>query len=309
MLNIQKNVPLAPFTTFHIGGEARFFVETNGLSELAEALKYAEEQALLVYVLGGGSNVIFSDKGFAGLVIRLRDSGMQISGDKIICGAGSALFGVVRKAVDCGLAGIENLAGIPGSLGGAIRGNAGAFGTEIGNKIVSVKVFTQDTGKMKEYRNNECEFGYRTSIFKKNPKLTILSAEIKLTAGNTSELEKIMNETVAKREAKHPQNAKCAGSFFMNPVVKDEKLREEFAKDTGMSQKGDVLPAGWLIDHVGLRGKRVGGAMVSQRHPNYLVNTGNATAEDVIMLASLIKTRVRDELNVKLQEEVQFVGF
>ena len=309
MLNIQENVPLAPFTTFHIGGKARFFVETNGLSELAEALKYAEEQALSVYVLGGGSNVIFSDKGFAGLVIRLRDSGMQISGDKIICGAGSALFDVVRKAVDCGLAGIESLAGIPGSLGGAIRGNAGAFGTEIGNKIASVKVFTQDTGKMKEYRNNECEFGYRTSIFKKNPKLTILSAEIKLTAGNTSELEKIMNATVAKREAKHPQNAKCAGSFFMNPVVKDEKLREEFAKDTGMSQKGDVLPAGWLIDHAGLRGKRVGGAMVSQRHPNYLVNTGNATAEDVIMLASLIKTRVRDELNVKLQEEVQFVGF
>lgn len=309
MLNIQKNIPLAPLTTFHIGGKAQFFIETNGTSELAEALEYAEKNNLLVCVLGGGSNIIFPDKGFMGLVIRLRDSGIQISGEKIICGAGVPLFDVVRAACGAGLAGIENLAGIPGSLGGAIRGNAGAFGTTIGDKIFSVKVFTQNTGVMKEYKKDECEFGYRTSVFKKNNGLIILSAEIKLELGDKDELEKVIKETVAKREAKHPQDTKCAGSFFMNPIVKNEKLREEFTKDTGLVPKSDTLPAGWLIDHVGLRGKKIGGAMISEKHPNYLINTGNATAEDVMILASLAKTRVRNELGIRLQEEVQFVGF
>lgn len=309
MLNIQKDVPLAPLTTFHIGGKADYFVETNGTAELAEALEYAEKNNLPVCVLGGGSNIIFPDKGFGGLVIKIRAGGIQISGEKVLAGAGVLLFDVVRFASSAGLAGLERLAGIPGSLGGAIRGNAGAFGTTIGDRIVSVKVFTQASGIIKELKNDKCEFGYRTSVFKKNAGLIIISAEIKLTPGNKDELERIMKETVALREAKHPQSAQCAGSFFVNPIVKNEKLREEFTKDTGMSPKGETLPAGWLIDHTGLRGKKIGGAMVSDRHPNYLVNTGNATAEDVMILSSLIKTRVRDELNIRLQEEVQFVGF
>lgn len=309
MINIQKNIPLAPLTTFHIGGKAQFFVETNGTSELAEALEYAEKNNLSVCILGGGSNIIFPDKGFAGLVIRLQDSGIQISGEKILADAGVPLGDVVRAACNAGLAGIENLSGIPGSFGGAIRGNAGAFGTTIGDKISSVKVFTQNSGLMKEYKKDECQFGYRASIFKKNPGLIILSAEIKLESGDKDELEKVIKETVAKREAKHPQSAKCAGSFFMNPIVKNEKLREEFEKDNGMSPRGDTLPAGWLIEHTGLRGKKIGGAMISEKHPNYLINTGNATAEDVMILASLVKTRVRNELGIRLQEEVQFIGF
>lgn len=309
MVTVRKNVLLAPLTTFHIGGKAEYFVETTGALELAEAFEYAEAHRLPVRILGGGSNVIFPDAGFAGLIIRMRDGGIRVSGDRILCGAGVTLFDVVHTAAAAGLAGIERLAGIPGSLGGAIRGNAGAFGTEIGERVVSVKVFIQDTGMVKEYKQSACEFGYRTSIFKKNPELIVLSAELKLTTGDMDELERIISDTVAIREAKHPQNVKCAGSFFINPVVKNEKLRQEFEKDTGMTIKGETLPAGWLIDHVGLRGKKIGGAMVSHDHPNYLMNTGDATAEDVLMLASLIKTRVRDELSVKLQEEVQFIGF
>lgn len=309
MVAIKKNVSLAPFTTFHIGGKADYFVETTGALDLAEAFEYAEAHALPVRILGGGSNVIFPDRGFPGLIIRMRDGGMQVFGEKILCGAGVPLFDVVRAAAGAGLAGMEHLAGIPGSLGGAIRGNAGAFGTEIGDVIVSVKVFTQDTGMVKEYGHDACGFGYRMSVFKKNPKLIILSAEIRLVPGEKDALEKTIDETVKLRESKHPQDMKCAGSFFMNPVVKSGKLRKEFEKDTGMVPRGDKLPAGWLIDHVGLRGKRIGGAMISKKHPNYLVNTGDATAEDVMMLASLVKTRVRDELGVRLREEVQFVGF
>lgn len=309
MIHLKKNVPLAPLTTFHIGGKADYLVEATGAFELAEAIEYAEQQKLPVYIFGGGSNVLFSDKGFAGMVIRMVDGGIQVSEEKILCGAGVPLFDVVRAARDAGLSGIERLAGIPGSFGGAIRGNAGAFGVEIGSIVSSVKGYIKETGMVKEYKQEVCGFSYRTSLFKKNPDLIILSAEIRLKPGNKDELEKVMNDTVKVRESKHSQDAFCAGSFFMNPVVKDEKLRQEFEKDTGTAPKDDKLPAGWLVDHVGLRGKRIGGAMVSDQHPNYLVNTGKATAENIITLASLIKTRVRDELSVRLREEVQFVGF
>lgn len=309
MIHLKKNVPLAPLTTFHIGGNANYFVEATGALELAEAVEYAEEQRLPFFIFGGGSNILFSDKGFSGMVIRMVDGGIQISGERILCGAGVPLFDLVLAAGKAGLAGIERLAGIPGSFGGAVRGNAGAFGAEIGSVITSVKGYVRDTNMVKEYKREVCGFSYRTSLFKKNPDLIILSAEIKLQSGDKTGIEKIIHDTVAVRESKHPQSALCAGSFFMNPIVTSEKLRKEFEKDTGVAPKDDKLPAGWLIDHVGLRGKKIGGAMVSDKHPNYLVNTGNATAEDVITLASLVKTRVRDELRVQLKEEVQFVGF
>jgi UDP-N-acetylmuramate dehydrogenase len=309
MFHAKRNVPLAPLTTFRVGGPAEYYAEVSGALELAEAIEYAEKNGLPIYILGGGSNILFSDRGFAGMVIRMQDGGMQVSDGKILCGAGVPLADVVSAAQQAGLAGMEILAGIPGSFGGAVRGNAGAFGVEIGDLVSAVKGLMKDTGMVREYRHGECGFAYRTSIFKKHPDIVILSAELRLAPGDPAVLERVMKETIAKRESKHPQSARCAGSFFMNPAVKDEKLREEFAKDTGMAPKDDRLPAGWIIDHAGLRGKRVGGAMVSDQHPNYLINAGDATAEDVIMLASLVKQRVRAGLGVQLREEVQLVGF
>jgi len=308
MFTLRRNVSLAPLTTFHIGGKASYFTKTAGALELASAIEYAEKNNLPIFIFSGGSNILFSDKGFAGMVIQMMDGGIKVSGEKLLCGAGVVLLTVVKTACNGGLAGIERLAGIPGSLGGAVRGNAGAFGVEIGNVVHSVKVYNTNSGMVKEYSQKECAFKYRTSIFKKHPELIILSAEIQLVSGDKDLLLKTVDETIAMREAKHPQTLCCAGSFFMNPIVKDEKLRQEFKKDTGVDAKDDKLPAGWLIDHVGLRGKKIGGAMISDKHPNYLVNVGNATAEDVVMLASLVKTRIRDELGVRLKEEVQYVG-
>lgn len=309
-MHLRENVPLAPLTTFKVGGPADYLAEVAGALELAEALEYADTHKLKTCILGGGSNMLVSDQGFRGMVIHINDGGVHASGDKLLCGAGMPLFDAVWAAKDAELAGIEKLAGIPGSIGGAVRGNAGAFGTEMKDVISKVKVFACDTGMVKEYDNGQCGFGYRTSVFKRDPKLIILSAELKLQPGGSKkELEHIIKETVAKREAKHPQDAHCAGSFFTNPVVTDEHLRSEFEKDTGMVPKDDKLPAGWVIDHAGLRGKRVGGAMVSMIHPNYLINTGDATAEDILMLSSVVKQRVRDELNVRLIEEVQMLGF
>lgn len=308
MFTVQRNVSLAPLTTFHIGGKANYFTRVTGALELASAIEYAETNNLPVCIFSGGSNTLFSDKGFDGIVIQMTDKTIKISGEKILCGAGVPLIDAVNTACGAGLSGMEKLSGIPGSLGGAIRGNAGAFGVEIGNIIHSVKVYSTTSGMLQEYTQEKCLFGYRTSIFKKNPSLIIVSADIRLTSGNAEHLMKIASETIASREAKHSQKAKCAGSFFMNPTTKDIHLLEEFEKDTGNPSKDGKLPAGWLIDHVGLRGKRIGGAMISAQHPNYLVNTGDATAEDVMMLASLVKTRVRDELGIRLKEEVQYVG-
>ena len=309
MIALRENVSLAPLSTFQIGGKARYYSEASCAIELSEVFDYAEKHKLPLFVLGGGSNILFADAGFPGIVVRVVGGGIKVTGTRMEVGAGTLLFDVVKAAKEAALQGIEKLAGIPGSFGGAVRGNAGAFGTEIGDHIVSVKALDRHTGMVHEYSQAECEFVYRNSIFKKNPTLVVLSAELKLIPGDATLLERIVTETVATREAKHPQAAKCAGSFFMNPVVTDEHLLKEFEKDTGNASKDGKLPAGWLIDHVGLRGKKIGGAQVSEKHPNYLLNTGTATALDIVTLASLVKTKVRDELRIKLQEEVQFVGF
>lgn len=309
MLDLRRDIPLAPFSTFRLGGSADFFVQVTTPTELIEALEYAEKNELNTFVFSGGSNLLIADRGFRGLVIRVANDAKRITGLDMHVDAGANLLSVVTLATQSGLAGIERLAGIPGSLGGAIRGNAGAFGAEIGNVIVSVKAYDRKAGVPREFQKKDCAFRYRSSFFKDHPEIVILSVHLRFVEGNPIDLKRIATETIAMREAKHPQSALCAGSFFMNPDVSDEELRSEFAKDTGKAPKDAKLPAGWLIDHVGLRGKKIGGAQVSPMHPNYLVNTGAATTEDVIILASLVKQRVRTELGIELKEEVQLVGF
>lgn len=309
MLSIRRDVPLAPFSTFKIGGPADFFAGVTTAPELIEALEYAKKNDLKTFVFSGGSNLLIADRGFRGLVIRIANQSMRVTEGRLYADAGANLLDVVQLAGSRGLAGMERLAGIPGSLGGAIRGNAGAFGAEIQDVVSSVKVYDRKKGKLTEFQNKDCKFSYRMSIFKERPEMVILSAVLRFTEGDTIELFRIADETMKTREAKHPQSALCAGSFFMNPEVTDETLRAEFAKDTGKLPKDSKLPAGWLIDHAGLRGKKIGGAQVSPMHPNYLVNTGTATAEDVMVLASVVKERVRTALDVQLREEVQLVGF
>lgn len=311
MFTLQENVDLHPLTTFRVGGRARYFIEAKSEEDLAESLRWAKEKNVLVFILGGGSNVLFSDSGWSGLVVKMEMREISDQGDgKIRAGAGAILQSVIELAKDRGYGGMERLAGIPGTIGGAVRGNAGAFGAETASAVASVRALNRETLEVREYSKEACEFGYRESFFKKHPEYIVLSIELSLTPNtNAGDLEKIMRETIATREQKHPQRMLCAGSFFMNPIVINEKLRKEFERDTGMSVKGDVLPAGWLIDHVGLRGREIGGAKVSDIHPNYIVNTGTATAEHILILASLIKQRVRTELGIRLREEVQMVGF
>lgn len=319
MLNIKQNVPLAPLTTFKVGGPAKYFAEVINLQEFEEALAFARDKNLKAFVLGGGSNVVISDSGFDGLVIVMKNKECEIKDTEIICGAGLPLSELVRFASDNGLSGLEWAVGIPGNVGGAVRGNAGAYGGSMADVVENVEAMNIDeitNSKLQisnkfqiiNYQLPNCEFSYRNSIFKQNPNLVIISVELKLKNGEKAEIEAKMKEVLAARVKKVVKGL-SAGSFFMNPVVSDEKIRNEFKLDTGVEPSGETLPAGWIIEHAGLRGKKIGGAMVSEQHGNFIINTGNATAEDIVMLASIIKQRVRKEYNVQLMEEVSYVGF
>lgn len=310
MIHIQENTPLSALTTFKIGGVARYFTIVASDDEVAEALKYTKDHRLRVFVLGGGSNILFSDTGFDGLVIKLENKSIVQDGTRITAGSGATLADVISFAGDAGLAGMELMAGIPGTIGGAVRGNAGAFGVEIGSLVVSVTFLDMKTLEIRTVSKEECQFSYRQSLFKKNMNFLVLSVDLALQAGgNKIDIKRIAEETIAKREAKHPQHLACAGSFFMNPIVTDKKVLDEFFRDTGVEARMNVLPAGWIIDHVGLRGKKIGGAQVSEIHPNYIINTGTATAEDILILSSVVKQRVRTQFGIQLKEEVQMVGF
>lgn len=306
MMKIKKNISLSKYSTFRIGGPAKFFAEAGNEKELKDALEYAQKNKLKVFVLGGGSNILFSDDGFDGLVIKLvsRNSKIKkIDTTEIECWAGISLNDAVNFAKNKGLAGMENLAGIPGTIGGAVRGNAGAHGTEIGDLVERVETIERTFSK------KSCKFNYRSSVFKENNNLIIISIILKLKKGNKKEIEEKMKEAVKKRLEKQPQGWRgSAGSYFKNPKVGNKELLKRFEKETSQKAKDGKLPAGWLIAEAGFLGKKIGGAQVSEKHGNFIINTGKAKAEDVIMLASIIKQKVRCEFGVELQEEVQYVS-
>ncbi len=310
-MKIQKNINLAPYTTFRIGGMAKEFAIVKSVEELAEALQYAKGNNLKYYILGGGSNVLFDDSGFDGLVIRIESASyIKIEGEKLECWAGESLASVLNLARDNDLSGLENLAGIPGTIGGAVRGNAGAFGTAMANLVSKVKFLDAASGKIKEIGKDDCGFSYRNSIFKENPDLIIISVVLGLRTGKKEEIEKAMRETIRKRNEKQPQGwFGCAGSFFENPVVEKKELIERFERDTGAKSRENKIPAGWLIRETGLSGKKIGGVELNEKHSNFIINNGEGTAEEVIMLSSIIKQKVRTELGVQLREEVQYVGY
>lgn len=314
MINIQKNIPLAPFTTFKIGGPARFFCEVSSEEELLEALQYARNNDLKFFILGGGSNILVSDEGFDGLVIKIRNTDFELSvkileSNKIECWAGNTFSSVVGAALENGLTGLEWAVGVPGNIAGAIRGNAGCFGGEIFESVKKVEAVNLNDMSKKVFDNKECEFSYRSSIFKKNSKLIIANITLELSKGDKKDIKDKMIRITKERMSKQPVGQKCAGSLFKNPIVENEKLIEKFKKDTGAKCVDRKIAAAWLIEEVGLKGKKMGGVMVSEKHANFVVNLGAGTAQEVVMLASLIKMKVRDEFGVQLKEEIQYVGF
>lgn len=308
MINIKEDVPLAPLTTFDIGGSAKYYVEVEGLEELKAAVAYAKENKINYFVFSGGSNVLFSDKGFDGLVIKIAMNGISLNGGELMCGAGTKLMDLLMFAAENGLTGGESLTGIPGSVGGAVRGNAGAFGTEMKDVVKEVHVYDTATGATSVRPVSACDFGYRTSFFKRNPEQIIISVTFQLTPGNKGTIQTKMYDIIAQRNSKQIQDIKSAGSWFVNPEV-GEKVKEMFEHDTGQIAHGGRVPAGWLLASCGVFQKRIGDIQAGIQHANYFINMGNGTAEQAMQLSALAKTRVRDEFEVNLKEEVVLAGF
>ncbi len=313
---LKKDEVLAPYTTFKIGGPAAYFYSAKNDEDFIKAVKIAKKLNIPYLILGGGSNLLISDKGFSGLVIKKENNiysrDFKIIENKIITGSQVKLSVLVEASAESGLTGLEWAAGIPGTVGGAVRGNAGAYGKQMSDVVKTVKALCDlGEGKFLEkiYTNQEAMFFYRSSIFKKFKKCVILSVEIELEKGDKKEIKKTIEKILNLRKKSSAPQYPSAGCIFKNPVVKNKKLIQEFQKDTGKKIHSDKVPAGYLIDRLGLKSKKIGGAMISDKNANFILNIGNATAEDVIILISFIKQQVRDKYGIQLEEEVELVGF
>jgi UDP-N-acetylmuramate dehydrogenase len=301
-LQIKENVPLAPLTTFQIGGPAGYMVKVRTENDIRKAIQWAKDNGKKFVVLAGGSNVLVPDEGLDALVIRIVGNLCSHSEGVVDSWAGTNLLFLIQTLGTQGFGGWEKLAGIPGTIGGAIRGNAGAFGPEIKDFAVKVRALNAETGEVKEFSNAECDFSYRHSFFKDHPEWIIMRVILQLHDIDPNESAKLAQETITEREKRHLQNVKAAGSFFMNPKAPPE-IVEMFEKEKNVKSRESRVPAGWLIEKAGMKGATVGGAIASLQHPNYIVNQGDATAENVRALADEVKSAVKSQFNVELQEE------
>lgn len=307
MIEVREHVPLAPLTTFKIGGSARYFTEVRDEAGLREALSWADEHATRTILLAGGSNVLVPDGGLEALVIRFVPGVTVFAGTRLTAGAGCVLLELIRDAAAHGLGGWEKLAGIPGTLGGAVRGNAGAFGAEIKDVVTRVSALQRETGELREFDPDACDFSYRRSFFKDHPEWIVTSISLALQEVPFDTSARLIEETIAEREKRHLQDVKAAGSFFMNPVA-PAAVVALFESEKGVKSKEGRVPAGWLIEKAGLKGYRVGDAAASEQHPNYLVNLGSATAHDVKNVAQAIKLEVEMQFGVSLTEEAALLS-
>lgn len=283
-----ENAEMSEYTSFKAGGKADLLLIPDTEEELAEALSIAGEREAGVMILGNGSDTLVKDGGFRGTVIKLGEgfSSISVDGEKLIAGSAALLSQAAKVALENSLTGLECESGIPGSVGGAVFMNAGAYGGEIKDVIESVTYVSRQTGEIKEYQADELDLSYRHSIFTETGDI-ILKAVFGLKKGDHDEIEAKMKDLTEQRNSKQPLNYPSAGSFFKRP-------------------EGHF--AGKLIQDAGLKGLAVGGAMVSEKHSGFIINTGGATATDIISLMHLVQNTVFDRFGVKLEPEVRIVG-
>lgn len=307
---IQRNINLAPLTTFKIGGKAKFFVEAKTKAELLAAIAWAKKNAVDFFVLGGGSNILINDGLINKLVIKMARGGVVVNKTSITAGAGANFGAVARAAIKHRLAGLEWAVGIPGTIGGAVRGNASASKSAMSDIVEKIEVFDLSQNKFRELNKRQCQFVRKGSIIKKNKKLLVWQVQLKLKPGKAQVIRECCAACSAIRSNQPKQPS--AGCVFINfPVAYVKANAPELyveAKDEKII-RNNLISAGWVISHTGLQGKVVGGAEISTKHANFIVNTGRAKAEDVIILISLVKQKVRDEFNLQLQEEIEYFGF
>ena len=287
-MKIKENEPMRNHTTWRIGGPVELLVQPESTEELRQALQEAKASRKPFYVIGSGSNLLVADDGLAGTVIKLGGSlrGLQMTGQTIIAEAGVPLPFLARKAAEHNLSGLEFAAGIPGTIGGAVVMNAGAYQSQMSDIVTGVTCCDAE-GKLLTLSTEQCGFSYRNSRFKQQKDLVVVSVQLELKAGKKEEILAQMQKNTTARNAKQHVEYPSAGSIFKNPP-----------QDA----------AGRLVELVGAKGWRQGGAMVSEKHSNFIINTGAATCEDVLQLVKKVKQAVLDKTGVLLEEEILLLG-
>ncbi|MBI2462779.1 MAG: UDP-N-acetylmuramate dehydrogenase [Candidatus Spechtbacteria bacterium] len=311
-MTIKENIELAGLTSLRVGGPARYFTSVKNERDARLALSWAKKQGVPYFVLGGGTNVVMSDNGYHGLVITTNNSGIEFTEDD--CGtimkvmAGTPLQDVVDASLEQGLAGLEWAAGVPGQVGGAVRGNAGAFGGETRNVIESVDA-VMPNGKVQSFSNADCHFAYRSSIFKEESGSIILSVVFRFMPGNKAALTQKAEELRAWRRERHPLDYPNCGSVFKRIGVENIRIGLwNRYPDMKQAVRDNQVATAYFIDKCDLKNFNIGGAEVSGKHPNFIINrTGNARAEHIVMVASHMRTRVREKFGIILEEEPEFV--
>lgn len=300
---IRLYVPAKSFTTFGVGGTAKYFLRITDTSSLVETVRLLRRKRIPYYLIAGGSNLIFPDGVFQKLIICIETRKFVRFDRMVTVSAGLPLAVLIKKSIGSGLAGLESLSGIPGSVGGAIVGNAGAYGQAISDHLVRVRIF--DGRLVRWVSKSYCAFSYRESIFKKK-KFMILDAQFRLRPGNKTRLLQHANKIVALRSKKYKKGLRCPGSFFKNVLV-DTVSQRSLAKVPPEKIIDGKIPAGYLLEVVGAKGLCQGKICIASFHGNLLVNCGGARSCDVRGLAEILKERVRRTFGIKLEEEVRYV--
>lgn len=306
---VKMGEPMAKHTNFRIGGPAKWYTEVKTADELTQAIAAANTAAVKWFVLGGGSNTLVADEGIDGLVLQLAMRDVKIDGTTVVAGAGAISVAVARQTADAGLAGFTWAISLPGTIGGAARGNAGCFGGEMKDVVKGVKVLRGLD--VIEVSAEDLKYGYRESSIKHSTDV-ILEVMMQLQLGDKVALKASLEETLSKRKASQPLYAGSAGCMFKNYEVKDDAelahLKSLLRLPEGMEQSKRI-GVGWLVEQLDLKGTKIGGAQISPEHGNFIINSGDATASDILQVISLVKTRARNQFGIQLQEEVQLMGF
>lgn len=307
---IKKQVPLASLSTYQIGGPAEYFCEPTTEAELKEVIKWARAHNQVITVLGGGSNILISDEGVRGLVIRPQNEKIEVKGSIMTMGATALVKTVSEQAFVAALSGLEWAIGIPGFVGGAIRGNAGAHGGSFDRIIKEVVVFDSKKLVLETFSPEMCRFTYRHSFFKDSNRYIIWEAKVQLQTGDTEIMEKIMEEFREYRRTSQPAEP-SAGCVFKNLLVAEvEKINPAVIVMAEADNKirGGKIGAGYLIQKLNLSGYQVGGAEVSDKHANFVVNKNNAQAKDILLIMKHIQERVEKEYQIVLEPEIQVIN-
>ena len=309
---VLRDVCLSSYTRFGIGGPADLFAETHDQARFIDAWRITHASGLNTVVIGGGTNLIVSDEGFRGVVLKLSNNRIHAEGKTVHVESGASLQALVDFTVNAGLKGLETMTGIPGSVGAAVYGNAGAYGHSIAERVSAVRFFDGarffDAFGIREFDNVQCEFHYRESVFKQHKEWIIFSTELTMEPGDAAVLRETADKILGIRNKKYPPTMKCAGSIFKNFLLAELPVHVVNEIPANAIIEGKV-PSAWFLEQVGAKGMRAGDIHVADYHANLIYNGGQGTARDLVGIIAELKQRVEQRWGIPLEEEVQYVGF